>query len=129
MKAEHWYFHACPLAFPTVRWRCRIIDSADGDTPTLYVDLGWFRLAMLEIRLSDIDTYERRSGTTVERALGVAAWRFFLAAAGGRWAYLSTRMDDDKYGRILGTLEYVADGGTLHSISAELRAAGFEKPR
>jgi endonuclease YncB( thermonuclease family) len=127
MKAANWYFHACPVPFPTTRWRCRVVDTADGDTATLWLDLGWFRLEMMEVRLSDIDTYERHSGTVLQRELGRQAWAFFLAHAGGRWAMLTTRMDTEKYGRILGTVDYLADDGTLHRISTELRAAGYEK--
>lgn len=129
MRASDWLFASCPLPFPTKVWRVKIVGAADGDTWTIYRDKGGWELVMEEVRGSDIDTYEMRQGDAEHRAKGSEARAFFLAAADGKWAYLHTRLDPDKYGRILGTLEYLAEDGTLHSITAELRAAGFEKPK
>jgi endonuclease YncB( thermonuclease family) len=127
MRAKDWFFHACEIPFPTTTWRCHIVNNADGDTATLYVDRGWYDLTMMEIRLADIDTYEIRSGTEAQKAIGRDAAEMLKRLAVHRWGLLTTHMDPEKYGRILGTISYRAEDGTLHDITAELRAAGYEK--
>lgn len=127
MKASLWHFSSCPLPFPSTTWRARLVDAADGDTVVLEVDRGWFSLDLMEIRFSDIDTWERRSGTESERLLGRAAWEYVVAHCVGRWCYLHTEMDTEKYGRILGTIEYLAVDGSRRYLSGELRERGFEK--
>ncbi len=129
MKAADWPFSACPIAYPAREWRCQVVAASDADTFVLLIDEGWHGMRLRDVRLLGIDTYERRTGTAEHRALGKAAYEFAVERYVGRWALLETRMDDDKYGRVLGRLLVLNPEGGLHDVAAEMRAAGFEKPR
>lgn len=128
MKRESAPFFGCPIPFPTHEWRCSVVDAADADTITVRIDRGWFDDSTMEIRLASIDTYERFSGTLADRELGRQAWQFSVTRAVSRYAILTTHMDREKYGRILGEIRYLGEDGALHDLSSELRLAGFEKP-
>lgn len=133
MKREHAPFYGCPLPFPTEpdgRWklRCKVLDAADGDTFTIIIDRGFFDTSTRDNRLASIDVYERYTGTPDHRELGRQAWLDVLANVVGTYAYIYTRLDPEKYGRVLGDLEYMDDTGTMRELTLELRAAGYEKP-
>ena len=127
MKREHAPFAGCPIGFPTRTWRVQVLDFADADTATVKVDSGWFNTHTIDIRLADIDTWERFTGATADREKGRAAWGYAMVACAGRWALLSTSMDAEKYGRILGTLTYLGADGAMHDLSAELRERCYAK--
>lgn len=124
-------FNDCPFPFPTATWRCRVIRAVDGDTVVVKVDRGFFEDSTLEIRYYDIDTWERWHGSAEHRARGSNAWLDHAELVEGRWGLLHTRMDGDKYGRILGRLEVWREGtdgeGRLELVSDWLRALGHEK--
>lgn len=128
MRREHAPFYYCDLPFPTTMWRVKVLAAADGDTLTLTLDAGWMETKTRDLRLASIDTYERYKGTEEEKALGMAAWKMADAAV-GCYGYVHTRMDPEKYGRILGDLQYVKPDGRMVWLHEELRAAGYEKPK
>lgn len=126
MKQSDSEFADCPIPFPTYNWRGKGIRGVDGDTDVVKLDRGFFDSSTKELRLWDIDTWERLSGTTWEKLKGAEAKAFANERVGDNWLRITTYMDPEKYGRILAGVEYWRDG-KLVNLTDELRANGFEK--
>jgi len=128
MKRTSAPFHGCPLPYPTKKWRAKIVDITDPDTAVLWVDRGDFETSTWEIRIAGVDAVELYSGPADQRALAREARAWFLANAKGRWCYLTTEMDREKYGRLLGHIEWQGADGEWRSWAVEVRTRGWEKP-
>lgn len=128
MKREDATFHHCPVPFPTTEWRCKVKRVVDGDTVVVTLDRGFFQDDTIDIRYSDIDTWERYSGTPEERQKGYRAHMDHMVLVEGKWGLLTTTMDRDKYGRILGSLRVYDDAtDKLINVAEYLRERGHEK--
>ena len=128
MKRTSAPFYGCPLPYPTKKWRAKIVDVTDPDTAVVWVDRGDFDTSTWEIRIAYIDAVELTSGPADQRALAKEARRWFVEHAKGRWCYLTTEMDREKYGRLLGQIEWIGSDGQLWSWAGVVRAYGWEKP-
>jgi endonuclease YncB( thermonuclease family) len=126
--AALWHFHACPLPVPLREVRGRVLGAADADTLSVDLEVWRRRLEYDDVRLVGFDAYELRTGTVAERQRGAEARAWVLSRVVGRWCYVRTTMERDKYGRLLGAVFYVSDAGGLRDLAADLRAAGYEKP-
>lgn len=125
MKKSDSMFAACPIPFPTTDWRCIVTRAVDGDTVVVLIDRGFFDLSTKEIRFT-VDAYENNvtvKQTESQTQLGIAAAAYVKERTEGQYCRLSTHMDPEKYGRILGDL-YLLDGS---SVTGELIAMGFIK--
>lgn len=120
-------FASCPLPFPTDLWRGRVKRVKDGDSCIIDVDRGYFDQSLKGDRFISLDVYERFSGTDEEKALGKAARQYVIDNALGRWCYIHTAMDREKYGRILEDIYYLGDDGDIHDLSVELERRGYMK--
>jgi endonuclease YncB( thermonuclease family) len=127
MKREHAPFRDCPIPFPSRQWRSSILDVTNGDTITTKVDRGWFDESTFDVRFSLVDAWERWKGTPEERIKGQHAYEYVREQALGKWAILFTRMDREKYGRILGDLSIRREDGSELILSAALEARGHTK--
>lgn len=128
MRREDADFYGCPIPFPTTVWRVKIVGAPDGDTLTLKRDKGDWETKTEDVRLGDIDVWEMRSGSPAQRVLGSEARQWVIAHCVGRWGLMTTRLDQEKYGRTLGTLQlWDEESQTLWSLSVALRENGFEK--
>ena len=126
-RSDH-RFAGCPLPFPTDLWRAEVLRAKDGDSLVINYDRGFFDTSLKGDRFASIDVYERFTGIEPDRALGRAAWDFVVARAVGRWCYIHTMMDREKYGRILEDVYYLGADGDIHDLSLELHHAGYRKP-
>lgn len=129
MRKSDPIFSDCPVPFPTDRWRCYVVRVVDGDTYVLLVDRGWMEAAVITVRLANIDTPERFTGSEVERIRGRLAYEYAKGLTLGCWGVLVTTMDPDKYGRILAADILVRShlSDELVSVTDRLIAEGHEK--
>ncbi len=126
MRKDDATFHGCPIPFPTTKWRCKVKRAVDGDTVVLLVDRGNFDDSTWELRAKSYNAPERYSGSVEEKEQGRIWWEVLKKEITGRWALLTTFMDREKYGRILGDLAvYDESGGVLVDIRVILRNAGL----
>lgn len=121
-------FASCPLPFPTDLFRAQVMRAKDGDSLVIDYDRGFFDTSLKGDRFASIDVVERFTGTAEQRERGKEAWAYVVASAVGRWCYIHTRMDREKYGRILEDVYYLGADGDIHDLSLELLHAGFMKP-
>lgn len=128
MKRIHAPFYGCPLPYPTKRWRAKVVGVTDPDTVVLWVDRGNFDTATWEIRLLGVDAVELYSGPAEQRLVAAEARRWFVTHAEGRWCYLTTEMDREKYGRLLGEVEWQDATGAWRRWSVEVVTRGWAKP-
>jgi endonuclease YncB( thermonuclease family) len=86
----------------------------DGDTVDLFIELGFYTIANVRIRLLGVDAPEVRTKNEAEKELGLQAkhhvenW-FVTQSANGRDVYIKT-YKTEKYGRWLGILYYIMPG-------------------
>jgi endonuclease YncB( thermonuclease family) len=123
MRRDDAEFFACPIPFPTNEWRGQVLRGVDADTVTAKIDRGWFDTSRKEFRFALIDAYEQST------ALGKRCTVVLRERLEGRWVKIVTRMDAEKYGRILATFWYWGDDAQLHCIDDDLRGWGCEKAR
>jgi endonuclease YncB( thermonuclease family) len=128
MKRTSAPFYGCPLPYPTRTWRAKIIDVTDADTAVVWVDRGDFDTSTWELRLLGIDAVELNSGPADQRAKASEARRWLLQMADERWCYLTTEMDREKYGRLLGAIRWLGADGTWYEWAVEVTMRGWLKP-
>ena len=128
MRQSDALFGTCQLSFPSTMWRGRVIRVIDGDTVVVLVDLGWFRAEPMEIRFASASAWEPRitpTQTPEQTALGKrASARMTELAVPGMEVFIRTKMDTEKYGRILGDISL---NGVVN-LSDVLRDEGLAKP-
>lgn len=108
----------------------RILRAVDGDSYAVMLNRGFGDTSVRVIRLNDIDTWERWSGTTENRERGRRAWEDAHRWTFHRWCDVSGLKPDpdDKYGgRWNGHIDYYDDMGALRDLTAQLDAAGHRK--
>jgi len=84
-----------------------VLDVIDGDTVTLFIDLGFNIWIKENARLAEIDTPELRSKDETERGKAYAAKHYLEQLVLKREVIVNTRRED-KYGRYL--VHLVVDG-------------------
>lgn len=127
MRQGDAFFSACPLPFPTTEWRAWGIRATDGDTIVVKLDRGFLDEATMELRLDSIDCWERNSGT--HRDQGERARIFSDALVANHWLTVRTKMDPEKYGRILANVLVPFGAGytDMRDLATLLDAAGYRK--
>jgi endonuclease YncB( thermonuclease family) len=118
-----------PDTFPLTQWRAKGIEALDGDTISALVETEPRRFALLDLRLSTIDTYELHSGTAAQRLLGEQAKAYTQARIAGKFLRVISVLDTEKYGRTLTAVHYETATGNWLDLATRLRDAGFEKVR
>lgn len=119
--------HPGPFRFGTLAGR--ILRAVDGDTYVVMLNRGFGDTSIRTIRLNDIDTWERWSGTLENRAKGLRAWEDAVRWTTHRWCEVSGVLPDpdDKYGgRWNGHIDY-HNGVTWVDLTVQLDAAGHRK--
>jgi micrococcal nuclease len=101
-----------------------VLRVVDGDTLEVLLDLGWHITFKSKLRLAGVNAPEMKTSSgaaardfTVQRLLPVDP-----AADPRPITVVSHSLD--KYGRILGSVHWTDDDGTLHDLSTDLLAAG-----
>ena len=124
MKREFTSFAEWPVPFPSDRWRVKVLDNHDGDTVTARMDRGFFDDSLRDFRFTSIDAYELNERDPALRALALQGRDYVRSVAVGRYAYAVTRMDPEKYGRVLADFSVLQPDGTMLDVSAQLLAMG-----
>lgn len=119
--------HPGPFRFGTLRGR--VLRAVDGDSYVVTLDRGFGDTSIRTIRLIDIDTWERWSGTAENRTKGLRAWEDAVRWTTHRWCEVSQLKPDpdDKYGgRWNGHIDY-HNGTSWVDLTVQLAEAGHEK--
>lgn len=125
MRESDAEFAACPIRYPTTEWRALGVRAVDGDTIVVRLDRGFWDVSTMELRLLGIDAVELNSEQ------GRAARLFSHERVAGAWLRITTRMDPDKYGRILADVLYRdldSASEPWRNLAVDLRVHGFAKP-
>jgi micrococcal nuclease len=108
-------------------YRARCTKVVDGDTYDFEVDLGFYIVHKIRVRLKDVDTPELRARSEEQRKHAQEATVFaaeHLLGAESPWVTIRTEKDKiGIYGRYTATVTF-DDGRDLGSM---LKEAGFEK--
>jgi len=111
-------------------YKCTIERIVDGDTYDIFLDLGFAIYVKERVRLAGVDTPEifGRNATDEGKTAKnfVADWVKSKADLPGYFVYRSLKYNaKDKYGRALGSIEWVSDDGSISVLSEELLNAGL----
>jgi micrococcal nuclease len=115
--------HGRPTGFYAYKARCTGV--YDGDTVTLYVDLGFEIGRTLKCRLYGIDTPELRGE---ERPFGLEVKKYVKDRVYQKELLIRTYRDKTgKYGRYLAEIFYEVDGSWIN-LNRELLEEGLAEP-
>ena len=113
-------------------YKCEILKVIDGDTLDVMIDLG-FNIKMKErVRLLGVDTPEVFGPKTVTEGKAASdftkTWVETQQKLKGRFELHSKKYDArEKYGRVLGTIKFVSEAGTVEDLSETLIKNNFIK--
>jgi endonuclease YncB( thermonuclease family) len=124
MRKSDATFFKCPIPFPGDKYRVKIKRAVDGDTVVMLVDRGDWDDSTWELRLQGFNAPERFSGE--KRELGRDWWRALTKICEGHWALLTTYLDREKYGRLLGDLAVWDPDRGLIDVHLLLFEQGFD---
>ena len=111
-------------------YKCTIERIVDGDTYDIVLDLGFAIYVKERVRLEGVDTPEifGRNATPEGQVAKqfVEDWVAEKVDLPGYFVYRSIKYNaKDKYGRALGSMEWIGDDGTTSVLSEELLNAGL----
>ena len=103
----------------------KINKVVDGDTVDLDIDLGFGLTITQRVRLKGINAAETRTLDLQEKSKGLVAkeWLKNELSKQGEWSIQTFK--EDKYGRILGVLNYSNDS---ISVNQKMLNEGIAKP-
>lgn len=103
-------------------FRAALVRVIDGDTQVYRLDFRAHRYGDMVVRLLGVNTPET-IGVTAEQGKAASSFarRWLLDAGNTEWPLvIETKLDqDDKYGRLLGTVYRVMDGKNLNDALIE----------
>ncbi len=110
---------------PTYRGVCKRV--LDGDTFSVFIDMGLREYAYDEIRLLDFDTAEIfHPRNDAELQHGLQAKAYVQQLIENKPVLLKTHADSVTYGRYVAEVEFW-DGALWHDLATELGAKGLAK--
>jgi len=100
----------------------------DGDTIDVTIDLGLNIFIVKRLRLLNIDTDERRRGTSDQKKRAKMATNRISELVSSGNVFIRTKMDTTgKYGRLLATIYVELDNGSIMNVNKTLVSEGYEK--